>query len=449
MAVTTPFQFTLLNGSDPAGHNTINNLIESINSRLNTISTGLANGATGTVTTGEVLRWDGTTFAKSFVDATSLATNSVTEAKIAAGAITEAKIASGAVTSAKIQDGAVTSAKIADGTITETDLAFSVATQAELDAHASDTTSIHGITDTSALALKSGNTYTGTHDYTGATIIVPTATAGDNDTSAASTAFVTGAISTAVASVTAGTSFSVGGDLSGTTGNATIVNGAVTSDKILNGTIVNGDINASAAIAYSKLNLAGSITQADLVSALQQLLIPVGTLMPFAGLAASKPTGWFICDGSSFASNGLSAGNALYDLLVAAGWSALPDLQGRTIAGTGTGSGLSARALRDIFGQETLPAHTHSISAWATTDGAGAHSHSVSHTDQVYQGTGPGIWPAGNNGVNGYGAGNQGHSVSTNGAHNHTIPATNTNSTGTGSHGVMQPTLFLNYIIKG
>ena len=41
--------------------------------------------------------------------------------------------------------------------------------------------------------------------------------------------------------------------------------GSVTSTMILDGTIVDADINASAAIAYSKLNLASSITSADIV----------------------------------------------------------------------------------------------------------------------------------------------------------------------------------------
>jgi hypothetical protein len=41
--------------------------------------------------------------------------------------------------------------------------------------------------------------------------------------------------------------------------------GTVTSTMILDGTIVNADINASAAIAYSKLNISGTITSADLV----------------------------------------------------------------------------------------------------------------------------------------------------------------------------------------
>jgi hypothetical protein len=43
--------------------------------------------------------------------------------------------------------------------------------------------------------------------------------------------------------------------------------GAVTSEKIANGTIVNLDINAAAAIDYTKLNLAGAVLSTDLSSA--------------------------------------------------------------------------------------------------------------------------------------------------------------------------------------
>lgn len=45
---------------------------------------------------------------------------------------------------------------------------------------------------------------------------------------------------------------------------AKILDGAVTSAKILDGTIVNGDISGTAAIAYGKLNLSGSISDTDL-----------------------------------------------------------------------------------------------------------------------------------------------------------------------------------------
>jgi hypothetical protein len=50
------------------------------------------------------------------------------------------------------------------------------------------------------------------------------------------------------------------------TGTVTLPTGTVTSGMILDGTIVNNDINASAAIAYSKLDLAGSVTSADITN---------------------------------------------------------------------------------------------------------------------------------------------------------------------------------------
>ena len=45
-----------------------------------------------------------------------------------------------------------------------------------------------------------------------------------------------------------------------------IIDSAVTSAKIADGTIVNADISGTAAISYSKLNLAGTITSADIVN---------------------------------------------------------------------------------------------------------------------------------------------------------------------------------------
>lgn len=52
----------------------------------------------------------------------------------------------------------------------------------------------------------------------------------------------------------------------GTVQTAHIGTGQVTSTNILDGTILNADVNAAAAIAYSKLNLASSVATADLVA---------------------------------------------------------------------------------------------------------------------------------------------------------------------------------------
>lgn len=57
-----------------------------------------------------------------------------------------------------------------------------------------------------------------------------------------------------------------GGDLSGSYPNPVVRNGVITSSKIADGSITDDDIDAAAGIAYSKLNLANSITAADITA---------------------------------------------------------------------------------------------------------------------------------------------------------------------------------------
>jgi hypothetical protein len=125
--MATPlFSFTTLNGSDPAGHDSINVLIKSIEDQLASVSSGLSTGADtpGSVTTGQVLRWSGTTYANALVNAASLDTGAVIEAKIASSAVTETKIADSAVTSAKIANDTIVNADInSSAAIVDTKLA--------------------------------------------------------------------------------------------------------------------------------------------------------------------------------------------------------------------------------------------------------------------------------------------------------------------------------------
>ncbi len=100
------------------------------------------------------------------------------------------------------------------------------------------------------------------------------------------------------------------------------------------------------------------------------LLIPYGTIIQSAAVVV--PTGWLLCDG---ASNLRSAYPNLFGAIgTAYGGSGLnfnlPDLRGRVAVGSGTGAGLTSRALAFSSGVEThvlneseIPSHTHSSNA--------------------------------------------------------------------------------------
>jgi hypothetical protein len=97
--------------------------------------------------------------------------------------------------------------------------------------------------------------------------------------------------------------------------------------------VENADVAGSAAIAYSKLNLADSIDLDDLVAALQEKLIPSGLIAQWEGSVA--PAGWVLCDNSAEA--------------IAAG---APDLRDKFIIGAG-----GAHASGATGGSATQPDH--------------------------------------------------------------------------------------------
>jgi hypothetical protein len=142
--------------------------------------------------------------------------------------------------------------------------------------HNSDTTNVHGIADTAALATTSAtasaiSTAVSTHNDD------TTSVHGIADTSLlATTANVSSAITQEVTDRNTAIGNAINTHASDTTSVHGIADtsklvttddtGTVTSTMILNGTIVDADINASAAISYSKLNLSSSITSSDIVN---------------------------------------------------------------------------------------------------------------------------------------------------------------------------------------
>lgn len=114
----------------------------------------------------------------------------------------------------------------------------------------------------------------------------------------------------------------------------------------------------------------------------------------------------------------------------AADWAAnkpigLPLALGRALGCAGAGSGLTSRSLGQFLGDENLQNHTHTVND-------PTHAHGIAFTTGGSFGGG-GSWSAGNGGAQ----------SSTSNATGITL-----NAAGTGSGGNMQPSLFINFMIK-
>ena len=171
----------------------------------------------------------------------NIADEAVTTAKLRDGAVTSAKLANNTVIATTINNGAVTTDKLAADAVNGSKIADdSIDSEHYVDgsidtAHIGDTqVTTAKIADDAVTADKLADTAVTAGSYTAADITV--------DAQGRVTAASNGVISTAEIDNDAVTT-------------AKIANSAVTTDKIADGTIVNADINASAAIDGSKLNV--------------------------------------------------------------------------------------------------------------------------------------------------------------------------------------------------
>jgi microcystin-dependent protein len=138
--------------------------------------------------------------------------------------------------------------------------------------------------------------------------------------------------------------------------NVGINNASPASALDVNGTITGSGLNVQGAATVTGTATLGTVSASSLtagnISASGTIsgygTIPLGGIIMWSG--TTVPTGWAICDGSTVNNR------------------ATPDLRGRFVLGSGSGSGLTTRTLGYSGGEENhtltvneMPGHTHSV----------------------------------------------------------------------------------------
>jgi microcystin-dependent protein len=117
----------------------------------------------------------------------------------------------------------------------------------------------------------------------------------------------------------------------------------------------------------------GCVTLADLVSTVQQALLPAGAVQAFA--MNSAPSGWLAADGSNVNRTTYAALFSAIGTTYGAGDGsttfALPDLRGYFVRGSGTNSDATAAGTFGAKQADDIKAHTHTLFGANNTGGAG------------------------------------------------------------------------------
>ena len=182
-----------------------------------------------------------------------------------------------------------------------------------------------------------------------------------------------------------------------------------------------------------------SVTAAKLNSAAVSVLMPTGSILPYAG--SSAPTGYLLCDGSAQDRQVNSVNTELFTVIgltygVGDGSTTfnIPDLRGRVIAGQDDMGGPSANRLTGLSGGingDNLGATGGSQSHLLTSAQSGLPAHS--HTQGA---SGPNL----SGPIESLSGGSAGGRYTSTG----TVTAQDASS----AHNNVQPTIILNYIIK-
>ena len=181
----------------------------------------------------------------------------------------------------------------------------------------------------------------------------------------------------------------------------------------------------------------GSVTAAKLDTAAVSVLMPTGTILPYAG--SSEPTGYLFCDGNEYDQTGTHS--SLFSTIGSTyntggettNFFRVPDLQGRVIAGRDNMSGTSANRLttsKSGINGDNLGASGGLEDHLLTAAQSGLPSHN--HTSGVRRSN------------NAYDTGSGTGTVLGTGINTGTVAAQDASS----AHNNVQPTIILNYIIK-
>ena len=174
--------------------------------------------------------------------------------------------------------------------------------------------------------------------------------------------------------------------------------------------------------AVASVNASGTVTASGGFTGAGT--VPVGTIVMWSG--TSIPTGWAICDGSQ----------------------GTPDLRGRFVLASGTGSGLTARTLNQSGGEQShtlslaeMPSHSHSGSGGTSSDGGHSHGYNSGHGSQA--GIKSGDW---NQGEIGYG--DVPNTTSWQSGHTHSFSFYLSTSGSSSAYNIMPPYYVLAFIMR-
>ena len=156
---------------------------------------------------------------------------------------------------------------------------------------------------------------------------------------------------------------------------------ALAANSVTSGTIASGAISSSTAFVAGVVNenaiATAAVTKTKIASDQQ---IPAGVVMAYVG--ATAPTGWLLCDGTSYAKASYAD---LWNVLSAQNYGSnsthfnVPDLRDRIPRGaatTGTTLGVNAGADTVTLAAANLPNHTHSAGTLDVPDHV-SHVHST------------------------------------------------------------------------